>query len=193
MVRPRGASQGVGIGGVAPSLTGHSPISGMYYGGHCTVNSGSAAPGFNTESASRFDLARTTAFDRIALNVTVGAASNVFRLGIRRDNGSCYPAEAVLLDAGTIDASTTGLKAIIIALTLGGGRYWLSATLQGGTGASASHRQLDPAIAADGVSPSGGYISTVGASGALPSAFGGPLALAGNSPNNVPYVILRAA
>jgi len=53
-------------------------------------------------------IARTVT--RIAIHVTTAVAGNA-RLGIYQDNGSIYPGSLVI-DAGTVDTSTTGLKAI---------------------------------------------------------------------------------
>jgi hypothetical protein len=63
---------------------------------------------------------------RLAIHVTTAFAGNA-RLGVYQDNGSIYPG-ALVLDAGTVDTGTTGLKEItglnisLAANTL----YWLA-------------------------------------------------------------------
>jgi hypothetical protein len=71
-------------------------------------------------------------FDRISTNCTVAAASSTVRLGIYADTGSGYPGTLVL-DAGTVDTSMTGLKEITISQALAPGLYWIGGVMQGGT------------------------------------------------------------
>jgi len=81
----------------------------------------------------------STLFDRIIIYVQTPVAGALVRLGIYGDNGSVYPGNLVL-DAGTVDASTVGVKEILISQTLGAGLYWLvclsnaAPTLGGQTG-----------------------------------------------------------
>ena len=58
------------------------------------------------------------------------AANGLYRLGIYSDAGTGFPG-AVLLDAGTIDVTSTGVKEITISQAVTAGLYWLSATPQG--------------------------------------------------------------
>lgn len=58
------------------------------------------------------------AIDRIGLEISTLGASSVVRLGVYSDVGGVP--SALLLDAGTIDASTTGWKEINISLTFSG-------------------------------------------------------------------------
>ena len=64
----------------------------------------------------------TQTFDRIAINVTTAAAGNA-RLGIYADSGEVYPG-ARLLDAGVVTTGTTGIREMIINITLSPGLYW---------------------------------------------------------------------
>jgi hypothetical protein len=76
-------------------------------------------------------VSNTINIDRIAANVaTAGSAGAVIRLGIYRlnDNGSGF---TLIVDAGTIDAATTGLKDIVISETLTPGAYFVGAASQG--------------------------------------------------------------
>lgn len=61
---------------------------------------------------------------RIGINVTTGAAGNA-RLGVY-NNVNGIPSGAPLLDAGTVDVSTTGEKEVVISLALAPGWYWLA-------------------------------------------------------------------
>ena len=65
-----------------------------------------------------------TTFTRIGINVTTGAAGNA-RLGIY-NNSNGIPSGAPLLDAGTVDVSTTGEKEIVISQALPVGWHWLA-------------------------------------------------------------------
>jgi hypothetical protein len=76
-------------------------------------------------------VSNTINIDRIAANVaTAGSAGAVIRLGIYRlnDNGSGF---TLIVDAGTSDAATTGLKDIVISETLTPGAYFVGAASQG--------------------------------------------------------------
>ena len=82
-----------------------------------------------------FPVAETRTFDRIGLLMhwTGPQANTVVRLGIY-DNDDGYPGN-LIVDAGTVDTSTTGLKEITISEELTPGLYWLCAAHQGaGTG-----------------------------------------------------------
>lgn len=82
------------------------------------------APTANTLRAIPFPLSETVVLDRIAINVTTLLAGQA-RLGIYEDNGNMYPGARVL-DAGTVDSGSAGVKAITINQTLQGGKlYWL--------------------------------------------------------------------
>jgi len=73
--------------------------------------------------AYAFYVPTPTTFDRIAVMVATAVAGSA-RLGIYSDDGNCYPASLVL-DAGTVDTGTTGMKEIVINQTLSAGLYWL--------------------------------------------------------------------
>jgi len=71
----------------------------------------------------------------IGLEVGTGQASNTFRLGIWNDTGTGYPG-SLLVDAGTVDGSSSGLKTITISTAITGGVYWLGCVEQGGGAAA---------------------------------------------------------
>jgi len=72
-------------------------------------------------------LQRRMRFDRIGCYVTVEDAGASIRLGVYKseDPPSYYPSD-LILDAGTVDAGTTGYKEITIDLTLDKGFYYLA-------------------------------------------------------------------
>lgn len=142
---------------------------GLYYGPHLMSADATFALVQNTEYVQPFLVGTQATFDRIGLEVTTLAASNVVRLGIRADDGSGYPSTATaLLDAGTIDASATGFKEITISQVLPPGLWWVSATLQGGTGASVRIRNNSPLVGQTVTSTSNACgFSQTGVTGAL--------------------------
>ncbi len=85
----------------------------------------SAAMAANTISGSIIPVYRKMTFDRIAINVT-GAVAASCRLGIYAvDQTLIYPT-SLILDAGVVDVSGTGLKAITIAQQLDKGLYFVA-------------------------------------------------------------------
>lgn len=84
-----------------------------------------------------FFVARTEKFDRIAINVTVAAAS-LARLGIYADDGTIAPGRLVL-DAGEVSLTPSGVKEITISQELIGGQlYWLALVSDAGATANRS-------------------------------------------------------
>ena len=72
--------------------------------------------------------------DRIGAEVVSGGVSGTtYRLGVYSSNSNDEPG-SLLLDAGTIDTSTTGLKQITISLTLSAGLYYICGANQGSAG-----------------------------------------------------------
>lgn len=93
--------------------------------GYGATAGGALALVANTLYAFPFFVPATRKFDRIAINVTVKGTAASARLGVYADDGSVAPRRLVL-DAGTVDMTTVGVKQITISLTLQGGElYWL--------------------------------------------------------------------
>lgn len=114
----------------AALLTGGK--SGVYYGPTATaVTSANALP-LNRLYCMPLHLAQDTTLDRIGVEVDVAAGSSTIRLGVYDDDGNGYPG-ARLLDAGTVDSTSTGLKQITISLAVPAGLVWVGAVAQGGT------------------------------------------------------------
>ncbi len=102
---------------------------GNYYGpfvsgGAQTTQSIASA---NSLRAFPFFVPKSTKFDRIAIRVTTAGTGTTprVRLGIYDDNGNVFPNKLVL-DAGEVNVSATGVKELTIDVTLQGGKlYWL--------------------------------------------------------------------
>lgn len=122
-----------------------------------------------------FEVAEGRAFDQIGLQMHWSGpqADTVVRLGIyANDDGD---PGALVVDAGTVDTSTTGTKAITIAETLPPGLYWLCAAHQGvGTGtvvmvgAAGSLSPVPVPSAGYLGQNNGGWKDAAGPAGALP-------------------------
>lgn len=136
-----------------------------------------AATAINTAVALPYMVPAACLLDRIAVEVTTAAASGTCRLGIYADDNGTPG--ALLLDAGTVDTSTTGAKEITISKRLDSGLVWLVATNQG---AAATLRAVSGVQAPEGIgaisvadfaTPFTGYYRN-GVGGALPTTFGTP-------------------
>lgn len=196
---PQSGGGGVVAANVVKLVTGRysvlsyqfgTPGEGSVYGD--TLGQGAAYP-------IVFDSSKT--LDRVSLEVTTLAASAKVRLAIWA-NSSGLPG-ALLLDAGQIDAATTGEKSITISQPVVAGTvYWFSATTQGATGARVRVSQpgASPEMPATALG-SGTFYSAYGvtftgetgahsatAPGTLPAAIGSTTGF-----NAIPRMIVRAA
>lgn len=162
--------------------------SGKYYGVPVTVATGALTN--QRLSAIQWPVPVATTFDRIGFHVTTAAAVTTIRLGIYGTT-SGLP-DALVLDAGTIDSSTTGGKEITISQALPAGLYWLAALVNGAAlqgiimnaGNAPGIGETSVANWSNGV---GGYFRD-GVTGNLPASFG-----AVTQVRTVPVPILRAA
>lgn len=106
----------------------HTETGRYYWGGlfpptGTTVSSQTTAGGRMYASPIMFRQAKT--LDRIACNIGTGAAGNA-RLGIYNHDVTTGLPGSLLLDAGTVDVSTTGGKEIVISQALAARTlYWL--------------------------------------------------------------------
>jgi hypothetical protein len=124
----------------------------------------------------------------IGINVTVaGSTGALARLGIYNDGTDGKPGTLVL-DAGTVDCTTTGAKTIAISQTLQPGRYWLACALQGSPTTIPTIWGSSSATFVDGVGASSLSQATTSGwlnqsvAGALPSPFNPGSALGAGSP-----------
>jgi hypothetical protein len=109
-------------------VTNNGYASGRYYFGLCSQPiSNTALLTADRLYARPFYVAQTETFTKIGIEVTSAVAASVIRLGIyNMANG--LPT-ALILDAGTVDGSSTGLKEITISQELESGLYavaWVS-------------------------------------------------------------------
>lgn len=74
----------------------------------------------------------TITIDRIGVECLTAQTSTTWRIGIYNSDSDGVPS-TVLLDAGTVDTSTIGLKAITISQVLTAGLYYLAGVWQGGS------------------------------------------------------------
>lgn len=173
---------------------------GNYYGpflsgGAQTTQSIASA---NSIRAFPFFVPKNTKFDRIAIRVTTAGTGTTprARLGIYDDNGNVFPGNLVL-DAGEVNVSATGVKELTIDVTLQGGKlYWLVLVGQDTTSLVVA------ATAAGDIFPIVGYESDLSGTplsgwaasqtyGALPATY--PTASPVNWTLSVPLIALRKA
>lgn len=130
----------------------------------------------NTATFVPIDIPVGFTADRIGLNITgAGAgAGPVIRLGIF-DSGTDGRPGALLVDGGTIDASTTGNKTVTISQALPAGRVWVCAVAQASATTAPTVSVLRgamPGVAWIGSAPvtnGGAAFQATGTSGALAS------------------------
>lgn len=81
----------------------------------------------NSLRAFPFYVPKLSRFDRIAIRVTTAGTGPTprVRLGIYKDNGNIYPSSLVM-DAGELDVSATGVKELTINISLPEGLYWIA-------------------------------------------------------------------
>ena len=180
----RGASAS-GTSSAAPTMR-----AGVLFGIPQGDTPGTSTPSLNSLAASPMELPAVT-LDRIGIEVTTGGgAGAVVRLGIYSDTNGVP--DALVLDAGTVDSTGTGIKTITISQALSAGVYWLATvsqvatsvvrTVNGGPGRIAI---ADNAFS--GTFSLNGYSASAAASGALPASFGA----IGQGVASAPRVLLR--
>jgi hypothetical protein len=76
-------------------------------------------------------ISESITIDRIGVECTTATASTTWRIGIYNSDSNGLPS-TVLLDAGTVDTSTTGLKTITVSQTLSAGLYFVAGSWQTG-------------------------------------------------------------
>ena len=179
-------------GGGTGLLSGpvYSPVaSGLYVGQPCGTTTNAV-----TQSllyASPLFLAKPCTLDRIGAEVTTLAATTNVRLGIYADSNG-RPG-ALLLDAGTIDATGNGAKEVSISLAVPAGLLWVASVAQGGAPTMRANNApvhgflfptLGTALGANPVSS----VTQAGVVGALPSTF-----VVGSNAIREPRVVVRVA
>lgn len=121
-----------------------------------------------------FPVERDVTLDRIGVEITTAGASTVLRMGIYADDGGSPG--SLVLDAGTVDASSTGWKEITISQALTAGRVWLCLAAQGSNNVTTrgNYGVLSvPFLSATG-DRNGGCYYKASITGALPASAGTP-------------------
>ena len=180
------------IGAVAQLFT-----SGRYYTTPSgTRTTGALANGTGAVAALPFWVGEPVTFDRIGANVTTAVAATTVLLGIYADNGHGSPGSLVV-DAGTIDASTTGAKEITISQAVTPGLVWLVVAPLGG---SPGFQSINSAayyaggLTLAGAAGAGGiYSGLMTAGGAVTSTLPGTFPSITTAVAFPPVVVLRAA
>lgn len=119
--------------GLKPRLIGVMRGKNFFYPAQGLPTTGT--PGANVLSLAPLDIDRRCLLTGLAGDVTTaGSAGALLRLTLYTDDGSgCFPG-ALVLDAGTIDATVTGPVTLAPAnpIMLEPGRYWIGGAVQGG-------------------------------------------------------------
>lgn len=135
-----------------PKLNTTLAMSGEYISSPASSVSG-ITPGNGVLYLIPVNVPRIIDINNLAVNITVaGTAGSVVRLGIYNAGDNNDLPGNLLLDAGTVDTTTTGLKTIAVTQRLYPGRYWFAGVQQGA-----------PATAA-------GFSMFIGASGSIPAS-----------------------
>lgn len=96
-----------------------------------------------------FPIPRDVTIDRLAIQITATFPGKKARIGIYKNGTNIYPGD-LLLDAGEVDAGTTGVKTVVINQALTKGLYWLSVVSDGSPALRALYSLFGPT----GVEPS---------------------------------------
>jgi hypothetical protein len=105
---------------------------GHYYGPDGTPSTGT--PPSNQLAMAPLNIDRVCLLQALVAEVTtVGSAGALVRLGVYTDDGSGLFPSALVVDAGTIDATVLGNSTITLgtAIPLAPGRYWVGGVTQG--------------------------------------------------------------
>lgn len=169
---------------------------GRYYTTTNSVARGTLALTLDRLFLVPFDVPLGAKIDRLGCEVSTAIASGVARLGVYRSTADGLPG-SLLLDAGTVDCSTTGGKEITLgsALSLPDGRVFLALAPQV---AAATFRTMstghDPRIGASALTSAtasngqNAYYATSSVSGAFPVTVGAP-----STATHGPVIAVRAA
>jgi len=171
---PKGGYADVGARLNAPGF-GVSARSGYYYANsYAPVGVAGGSTAIGTMAATPFMVAQQMTLAALVINVTTLGVGATPRLGVYASLPNGLPGN-LLVDAGTVDASTIGAKEAAISLALSVGRYWMAYALQGSVGCSLWMNNVrDPAIGYPNAGLNAirqcGWTQT-GVSGALPASF----------------------
>jgi lysophospholipase L1-like esterase len=103
-------------------------------------------PAAGTCSITPFWVPRASTFDQIAAEVTTAQPGASVRLGIYGSGAAGQPL-GLIFDAGTIDASTTGIKTLAVTVVLQPGWHWLAALSLGAAASLRCNQMNHPMVA----------------------------------------------
>ena len=135
-----------------------------------------------------FVAARAMTVDRIAIKVTTLAAGKKARLGIY-NSGSDGEPSSLVLDAGEVDVSSVGVKAITISQSLTKGLYWLACVSDGTPSVQRYYAYATPYGIHSSWTGLASIVYVAHTYGALPDQFGTPSV----STSEAVYTALRLA
>lgn len=126
--------KGTYIDGSGTSISRHRPATKLIANRYYMTSGPITATGTIMQSAWQYFVPYVVeephTFIGLGLNVTTaGAAGAIIRFGLYQDNNG-IPG-ALIVDAGTVAADTTGFKAVTISAMLAPGLYWTSVASQG--------------------------------------------------------------
>lgn len=185
-------------GGASPVAPRRSVLAGDIVRVIGGIVSGAVTPNIGQEQCLPFVVPPGLKFSELRVQVSTAVAGGLLRLGVRLDaNG--YP-DQLVSDLGTIDASSTGIKALTglsITSPEPDGLVWIVSCAQGSAGAAYLQYTGNNVVAA--VSDVGqepinlsGWPSRGGITGALPGAYAARGAMSYQSPPAV-YAIAATA
>lgn len=167
--------------------------SGLYYSPNFLRGLGTALLAQGELRAALIGVQSTVTINSIACEVTtIGSAGAVIRLGIYRVGTDGFPTTLVI-DAGTVDAATTGVKTITISQVLTAGNYCLAACVQGAPATAPAVRICS--LASSMPQPTGttyhrSCFTQYSVTGALPATF---TTTPGIDSGDMPHVQVRVA
>ena len=109
-------------GASTPATGSHAP-SGAYFGGFGSTTAVTLGGLAGSSAFARIYIPRAMTVDRIGVEITTAIAASTTRLAIYSNVNDV--ATALILDAGTVDSSTTGFKEITISQALSQGWVFL--------------------------------------------------------------------
>lgn len=164
-------------------------ISGRYYSNHMISNGiSNSAIVANTLHAWPLFLTKPISIDRLALMVNATGTATAARIGIYSNNPANNYPDALIIESGQMDVSTTGLKQATVSATLQPGLYWLAYLANGTATMSGPNTGLQPyPMGSSGLLNFGGYYTVALAYAALPATFTGSATVGVSQYTSVPF------
>lgn len=144
-----------GANSTATVATGHKKVMAtgryLFIEGASNATSATAAVTNGRMLVGAVLVVQSCTIDRISFEVvtTPGGAGSVTRAGIYNSDANGLPS-SLLLDAGTADTTTTGIKEITVSQALTPGLYWVTAVNQGAATPAATLRYVNFTTASGG-------------------------------------------